>query len=67
MAHPDNSWRVGAIYRSCVRYGMNRETCIEHMRAMGITRGDKASYENCADIWWRDMDKRRGEYMESRG
>ena len=65
MAHPDNSWRVGAIYRACVRYAMDEETAVQHMRTMGLTRGEKNSLENCARIWFRTMDRRRENYLLS--
>ena len=59
----DTAWRVGAIYRSCVRYGMTAETALHHMRELfTINSGRRGSAENLVGIWFRDMDKRREEY-----
>jgi len=38
MSHPDTSWRSGAIYRCCKRYGMTKETAIVHLTA-NLRRG----------------------------
>lgn len=65
MAHPDASWRVGAIYRCCVRYGMTQVTAEQHMAALGVTRGDVESFKRTCDIWWRNMVQRREEYLIS--
>lgn len=56
MSHPDTSWRIGAIYRSCKRYGMTRSTAIGHLSINFLRNGDTlrtALYhaERLVEIW----------------
>lgn len=59
MSHPDTSWRLAAIYRCCVRYGMTREIALQKVVAVfrvepwpDSTRVFKA--EQLVNIWFRD-------------
>jgi len=59
MAHPDKSWRVGAIYRCCVRYGKDQDGALHRMWEVFTS---SSNVHNTVSIWFRNMDRRREEY-----
>lgn len=60
MAHADTSWRVGAIYRACVRWGMTADTAKAHMAR--LFKFDRNKGAPTVEIWFRNMAQRRAEY-----
>lgn len=69
MAHPDESWRVGAIYRCCVRYYMpeswayNQLCKIRHLSTEGnVIAGH--SFPKLANIWFRKSNPKALSHIE---
>jgi hypothetical protein len=58
MAHPDKSWRVGAIYRCCVRYNKDMLWAKAKIAELSTLSADGKviagrSYPRLVDIWFR--------------